>query len=53
MNEMKEVRRGLVRVKVPDEMLEWPGHSRELMEKIMELNAYIYSIDTGATEPWG
>ncbi len=49
---MKEVRRGLVRVKVPDAIIDYPAHYRELLKKIEELNAFIYSIDTGATEPW-
>ena len=49
---MNEIRRGLVRVRVPDAMVDYPAHYRELMKKIEELNAYIYSIDTGQTEPW-
>jgi hypothetical protein len=49
---MKEISRGRVVVYVPDEMIEWPGHRRELMKKIEDLNAFIYSLDTGSTEPW-
>lgn len=49
---MNEIRRGRVRVKVPDEMLDYPGHRRELMEKIEELNALIFSVETGAPLPW-
>ncbi len=46
------ISRAAVEVLVPEEMLEWPAHHKELMEKIEELNAYIYSIETGRTEPW-
>ena len=42
---------GRVRVLVSDDM-DYLGHHRELMQKIKELNAYIFSVETGKPEPW-
>ncbi len=49
---MHEVRYGRVSAFIGDEM-EYPGHRKELMEKMRELNALIYAVETGSTEPWG
>ena len=48
---MNEVRVGRVRVLIGDAM-EYPAHHRELMRKMRELNALIYSVEEGRTEPW-
>ena len=48
---MQEVRYGRVSAFVDDAM-DYPAHHRELMEKMRELNALIYAVETGSTEPW-
>ena len=48
---MREVRYGRVSAFIGDAM-EYPGHLEELMEKMRDLNALIYSVETGSTEPW-
>ena len=50
--ERERIGSGAVVVWVSEQMLDWPAHRKELMKKIEELNTYIYSIDTGGTEPW-
>ena len=48
---MHEVIYGRVSAFVDDAM-DYPAHRKELMEKMRELNALIYAVETGSTEPW-
>ena len=48
---MREVRVGRVGVFIGDEM-EYPGHLEELTQKMAELNALIYSVETGEAIPY-
>ena len=47
---MQEVRYGRVSAFVDDAM-DYPAHHRELMQKMRELNALIYSVETGEAIP--
>lgn len=50
---MHEVRIGRVRVLLGDgDGMEYPAHHRELRRKMKELNALIFAVETGRTEPW-
>lgn len=43
---------GVVQVRVPDHVFDWPAHVKEIERKVHELNALIFSLETGNTEPW-
>lgn len=49
---MKHVSLMYVSAKVPDDMMAFPAHKRELMQKMEELESYILSIASGKTELW-
>lgn len=37
-------------VRVEGNILDWPGHRREILDKVDELEALINSLETGRTE---
>lgn len=39
-----------VTVYISDDIYVWPGHRREIIDKMSELEELIYSIETGQTE---
>ena len=49
---MKTVRLMYVSARVPDDMMEFSAHKRELLQKMEELESYILSIASGKTELW-
>jgi hypothetical protein len=49
---MRRLIRRHVIVMVPDDMVEFPAHFRELMQKVEDLSGFINSIATGQTELW-
>lgn len=50
---MQEVRIGRVIVFIGNgKGMEYPAHHRELRRKMKELNALIFAVETGRTEPW-
>jgi len=49
---MREFSREYARVRVPDDVVEWPGSMKEILRKLDELNDVIKSLATGKTQPW-
>ncbi len=47
---MRRIELMCVSVTVSDEMMEFPAHRRELMQKLRELESYVLSIASGKTE---
>lgn len=49
---MRRIHTRHVTVRVPDELMEWPGHREEIDGKVDELEELISSITTGQIERW-
>ena len=47
---MRVLRRQGVTVWISDDVYAWPGHRREIQEKVNELAELLYSLETGRTE---
>jgi len=47
------IRGRAVTVYISDDIYVWPAHRREILEKVIELEELLYSIETGQTEVRG